>query len=54
MLFLGLIIAFGGTNRIGLHDCVLKNTPYYSHTVHFCKTNISVFPKRPNVTLLQK
>ena len=31
MLFLGLIIAFGGITRMGLHACILKKTPYYSH-----------------------
>ena len=41
--FLGLIIAFGGTTRIGLHACLLEKTPYYSRSVNFCKTNFSIF-----------
>ena len=36
--FLGLIIAFGGTTRIGLHACRLK-IPFIILTLNFCKTN---------------
>ena len=41
--FLGLIILFGGTTRIGLNAG--RNTPYYSHTVNFCKIEFSIFQK---------
>ena len=26
---------------------MLKSTPFYSQTVHFCKTNFRIFQKRP-------
>ena len=44
--FLGLIIALGGTSRIGLHDCILQIRLIIPTLFISAKNDFSIFQKR--------